>query len=436
VGDDAVEFQRIKNDGANAVSFLVAWQVPSYSSSTVSPGPYTDSDADVLAGAAEAHQAGLKVTMTPKVLIGVGGWQGSYNPPDPATFFAGYQTMVDHYASLSQQAGASMYLVGSEMIASDGYVGYWRQIVAAARQRFSGPIGYESDWSEISQFSWGDAVDVVLLSAYFPLSNEQYPTLAQLEWGWHSYQAPGQSQVQDAFSQVAGFARRWNKPIIFGEAGYMATTYPANEPAHNVANPPAPELQYLAYKALLDTFATQPWWGGIMWWAWNDGDPRSPENKPAEGLIGAQSVAAPVGPGPGSVGGSPGSHSGAAASTAPPSVFGAAGLGGNIAVASSPGPSSSTSPSDRTPQQVTAASPASPPRSGLVRLRETAAGYEGVPLAVALVVLVLGSAVLVQFTRIIGLASGAGRIGRPPLGRIWTRAGEVIRRGRAAEQRT
>lgn len=303
----AFDFPRIKADGANTVSFDVWWRVPDFSSNAVAPdftkataAPVTptDTDADLLTAARQAHQVGLNVVLTPKIVIGSNvnnsGWRGLYNPPNPATFFTNYAAMTNHYASLAQQAGMSMFVVGSEMVASDRYTSYWRRIIASARQRFTGQIGYEVDWREMSQFSWGDAVDSLLLSAYLPLSNEENPTLAQLEAGWHSYQAPGQTKTQDAFSAVADLAHRWNKPIIFGEAGYTATTYPADQPWWNKPNPTvAPQLQYLAYQALLDTFVGQPWWGGVLWWAWNDGGPRSPENKPAERLIGTQCVAPP-----------------------------------------------------------------------------------------------------------------------------------------------
>jgi hypothetical protein len=423
VGKDAAEFQRIKADGANSVSFLVAWQVPSYSSSTATPGPYTDSDADLLAGAQEAHRAGLNVTMTPKVVIGVGGWQGTYNPPDPATFFADYQSMVEHYAVLAQQASASMYLVGSEMIASDGYVAYWRQIIAAAHQRFSGSIGYEVDWREISQFSWGDAVDVLLLSAYFPLSNEAQPTLAQLEWGWHAYQYPGQSEIHNAFSDVAGLARRWNKPIVFGEVGYTATTYPANQPWWNNPNPADPQLQYLAYRALLDTFVGQPWWGGVMWWAWNDGGPRSPENKPAESLIGAQSVATLIASGNAPSGGSPAPlprtpvsiADGTRATGEPdPAMLIGPGAPGTAAGPISPGTlAASASPPDGTPR---AAGDLRPARSGLVDLRREPAGTNGIAAALALGALLLGWAALLRLMGALGwpgLGIPRARIGMP-----------------------
>ncbi len=296
ISHDRSEFQRIRADGANTVSFDVWWVLPSYSSSgPVTPlARATDSDADLMSAAQQARQAGLRVTLTPKLVVrqGVGyvGWRGTYNPPDPTAFFASYQSMIDHYAGLSQWAGISVLVVGSEMIDSDQYVPYWRQVISSARRHFTGQIGYEVDWREVSKFSFGDAVDVLLLSAYFATSNEEHPTLAQLEAGWHSYQPPGSSQMQDAFSQVAAFAHRWGKPIVFGEAGYMATTYPAQEPWWNAAHPPDPQSQYLGYQALLDTFAGQPWWGGVLWWAWNNGEPRSPEGKPAESLIGAQCV--------------------------------------------------------------------------------------------------------------------------------------------------
>jgi hypothetical protein len=296
IGHDGPEFKRIRADGANTVSFDVWWVLPSFSSS----GPVTpllratDSDADLVSAAQQARQAGLRVTLTPKLVVhqgaGYAGWRGDYNPPDPAAFFASYQSMIDHYAGVAQWAGISILVVGSEMVDLDEYVPYWRQVISSARQRFTGQIGYEVDWREISKFSFGDAVDVLLLSAYFATSNEEHPTLAQLMAGWHSYLPPGASQPQDAFSEVADLAHRWGKRIVFGEAGYTATTYPAQEPWWNKPDPPDIQSQYLGYQALLATFAGQPWWGGVLWWAWNNGDPRSPEGKPAESLISAQCV--------------------------------------------------------------------------------------------------------------------------------------------------
>lgn len=283
------EFQRIKSDGANTVSFDVWWVVPSQSSSSIAPAPsITDSDADLIAAAQEARQAGLKVTLTPKFVVGTNTWRAYYNPPDPATFFSNYRTMIDHYADLAQQTGMSLFYVGSEMIDSDGYLDYWHQVIASARQHFGGPLSYEEDCREVGRFNFGDAVDKVSVSAYFPISSEASPTLGQLEAGWQSYQGV------DAFAEVAGQAQRWGKPILFGEVGYEASSHAAANPCCNsttVANDAS--LQSRAYQALLDTFVDQPWWGGVTWWAWNNGGPRSPEGKPAEGLIGARSVAFP-----------------------------------------------------------------------------------------------------------------------------------------------
>ncbi len=284
------EFQRIKADGANTVSFDVWWVVPSQSSSSIAPAPgITDSDADLIAAAQEARQAGLRVTLTPKFVLGTTTWRAYYNPPDPAAFFSSYRTMIDHYADLAQQTGMSLLYVGSEMIDSDGYLDQWHQVIASARQHFGGPLGYEEDWREVGRFNFGDAVDFVAISAYFPLSSEASPTLTQLDAGWQSYGGA------DAFAEVAGQAQRWGKPIVFGEVGYEAGSHAAENPCCNsTTTTNDPGLQARAYQALLNTFVGQPWWGGVTWWAWNNGDLRSPEGKPAEGLIGEQAVAFPA----------------------------------------------------------------------------------------------------------------------------------------------
>jgi hypothetical protein len=307
VGQRDADFRRLSADGANTVSFNVWWRVPSYWSDTIAPAfslnpadpglGLTDTDADLLTASQEARQAGLNVTLTPKFVVGPppsasgSTWRGDYRPPHPAAFFAGYQAMVEHYADVARQAGMSTFFVGSQMSGSIDFADSWRQIVSSARQHFGGPVGYEVDWRQTTQFSWGDAVDVIMLSAYFPLSKAARPTLRQLEEGWHSYRYPG--QTQDAFSSVAALAQQWGKPITFGEVGYLATAYPAKEPWQNAPNRTDPQLQYLAYRALLETFVGQSWWGGVMWWAWNDGRARSPESRPAERLIDAQCVGGP-----------------------------------------------------------------------------------------------------------------------------------------------
>lgn len=408
------EFQRIKSDGANTVSFDVWWVVPNQSSSSIAPAPsITDSDADLITAAREAHQAGLRVTLTPKFVVGSNTWRGDYNPPDPAMFFSSYQTMVDHYADLAQQTGMSLFYVGSEMIASDGYLDDWHQVVASARQHFSGPLSYEVDWREIGRFGFGDAVDLVSISAYFPLSNDASPTLAQLKTGWHSYQGA------DAFAAVAGQAQRWGKPIIFGEAGYQASTYAGQNPccvASNLTNDVG--LQGRAYQALLDTFVGQPWWAGITWWAWNNGDVRSPEGKPAEGLIGAPAVAFP------SPAGAPGGSNPPAASrpsavSNPSSV--PSGPPGTVALpATTPATDGAPVAADGLPGGVGGSSLAAPPGSsgpdsqardsvGLVRLRisrdPSAAGD------------LLGESIIAAFALMACLAASARLIARSRLAR-------------------
>lgn len=292
---DPSSFAQLAADGVNTVSFDVWWAVPSAGSNDIAPlagATISDSALETLTQDAEA--AGLAVTLTPKFFVGnYQGWRGGYDPPDPATFFANYTQMVDHYAAMAQATGMSMFFVGSEMDHTLGYVSRWRSLISSVRSHYQGQLSYANNWDSVDKVQFWDALDLITLSAYYPVSNAEYPTEAELQAGWTDYKEPGSTVGNNWVGLLASVAQRWHKPLLFGEAGYMASTYTGKSPCCPSVYTYDAGLQAAAYQALLSSFQGQPWWAGVSWWAWND-DPydRSPGGKPAEQLIGAQNVGA------------------------------------------------------------------------------------------------------------------------------------------------
>lgn len=292
---DPTSFSQLAADGVNTVSFDVWWAVPSTSSNDIAPlAGATISDSALEALTQDARAAGLAVTLTPKFFVGsYQGWRGGYNPPDPATFFANYTQMVDHYAAMAQATGMSMFFVGSEMDHTLGYVSRWRNLISSVRSQYQGQLSYANNWDSVDKVQFWDALDLISVSAYYPVSNAEYPTEAQLQQGWTDFKEPGSTVGNNWVGLLASVAQRWHKPLLFGEAGYMASTYTGKSPCCPSVYTYDAGLQAAAYQALLNSFRGQPWWAGVSWWAWND-DPydRSPGGKPAEKLIGAQNVGA------------------------------------------------------------------------------------------------------------------------------------------------
>lgn len=342
-------FPKIAADGANMVNITVWWEVPSSSSNTIEPdysGP-TISDADLMALARRAQAAGLKVSLTPDFEVGNNEWRGSYNPPDPSTFFNNYTAMVVHYAQIAQQLGMPMFWVGSEMVDSEQYTSEWESLIAAVRQVYSGQLLYECNWATLSTVQFYRSLNAMSISAYFPLSTAADPSLQDLLDGWSSYSGPPFSGHW--VSDVESAAARWQEPVYFGEAGYSYSTYAAAQPWNESYDTSDPDLQYRCYQSLLDTFSGFSWWGGVTWWTW-DGGVYNMDGEPAEALIGTKSVSYPPPPtsSPGTSPGSPGSsgHGGSSPSGTPSS---SAGRG--------PAGSSPSSNGGSTPPSVSAGQP-------------------------------------------------------------------------------
>ena len=283
-------FAQIKADGANMVNVTVWWVVPSMSSDSIAPdysGP-TILDARLEQFIQEAEAAGLQASITPDFVVDTSSgtqWRGGYDPGNTTNgdkaFFANYTSMVDHYASIAEQYQLPMYWVGSEMLNSEPYTADWKALISSVRQTYSGRLLYDVNWNPLGKVQFYGSLDAMSVSAYWPLSDEADPSLDVLLNGWKQ----GLAQLQNE-EQV------WKLPVYFGEVGYDSSTYAAAQPYGETYVSADPQLQYRCYEALDETFSSQPWWGGVLWWAW-DGGVYNMDGEPAESLIGVSSVGYP-----------------------------------------------------------------------------------------------------------------------------------------------
>ncbi|HVA42826.1 MAG TPA: hypothetical protein VNF50_05030 [Acidimicrobiales bacterium] len=283
---------RIKADGLNTVSLFVWWLTTGPTSDTLAPYQGTQSDASLDAEIRTARADGLAVSLTPVFYCSgcQGGWRGTMEPSDAMVFFAAYGAFVDHYATLAQRDGASTFYVGSEMSSLETDTSQWRSVISAVRSRFHATLAYEENWDVLGQARFLSDVDLIGISAYFPLDDGASPALSRLLTDWTSSQsssAPGRNWV----GELAGLAQRTGRPIVFGEAGYMSGDFAARQPFLDFQGQADWQLQSDLYQALLETFSGRSWWRGVDWWEWfpSSGsvadDSRTPEAKTAESLL-------------------------------------------------------------------------------------------------------------------------------------------------------
>ncbi|MHB1445405.1 MAG: glycoside hydrolase family 113 [Acidimicrobiales bacterium] len=285
----ATAMNQLAADGINTVSLFVWWWADQPSSTSLSPYGGTQSDASVTSEIDAAHAAGLKVILTPIFVCGgcQGNWRGVMEPSSIPQFFASYRAFMDHYAQLAQADGVWLLFIGSEMTSLEGQTAQWESVIASARQYYSGQVGYEQNWDVIGQPQFLNQVDVVGVSAYFPLDDSADPSESQLLADWTDSRN-ATYQGHNWVGSLIHLAASTNKPILFGEVGYMASDYAASQPFDNNYVDNNPTLQANLYQALLQTFSGYSWWMGVAWWEWSDASadaPRTPKGKAAETLL-------------------------------------------------------------------------------------------------------------------------------------------------------
>jgi len=285
----ATAMSQLAADGVNTVSLFVWWWADQPTSTSLSPYGGTQSDASVTTEIDAAHAAGLKVILTPIFVCGgcQGGWRGVMEPSSIPQFFASYRAFMDHYAQLAQADGVWLLFLGSEMTSLEGQTAQWESVITSARQYYSGQVGYEQNWDVIGQPQFLNDVDVVGVSAYFPLDDSADPSVSQLLADWTDSRN-STYQGHNWVGSLIHLADSTNKPILFGEVGYMASDYAASQPFDNNYVDDNPTLQANLYQALLQTFSGYSWWMGVSWWEWSDASAdaqRTPKGKAAETLL-------------------------------------------------------------------------------------------------------------------------------------------------------
>lgn len=287
-----LDLQRVANLGADTAAIVVFLEVDPVTQSSVRAGTATISDTELLDTMRRIRALGMRPVVNLAVQCSgcANPWRGALAPADTAGFFASYRGAADRYADLARQGGASLFVVASEMTSLQRHTAEWRRVLTEARARFGGPVSYGANWDAIDGVGFWDAVDVVGVSAYFPLSDAEHPGRDELVAAWHGSRM-SRFAGRDWFAGLAELARRTGRTVLFTEAGYRSAAYTARWPADSSSGRAVDNAaQAAAYEALLSTFDGQPWWAGVIWWEWISATPPgdtsfNPRDKDAEAVL-------------------------------------------------------------------------------------------------------------------------------------------------------
>ncbi len=239
-----------------------------------------------------AHKQGMKVLIKPHVWVEGQGWAGDFTLTNEADWQRWEQTYSQYiltFADLAKATGADMICIGTEFRqAVKQRPAFWKRLIQQVRSRYSGPLTYAANWDEYATVPFWSQLDYIGIDAYFPLSEQATPTVAELQTAW---QGPAQ--------QLKKFSERYKKPILFTEYGYRSIDRTAGKQwelpdSWNKKGAANLMAQQNAYTALYRTFWQQPWFAGGFIWKWYDNhaasggmqdDDYTPQHKPAEALI-------------------------------------------------------------------------------------------------------------------------------------------------------
>lgn len=251
----------LRATGTTHITIVPNWYMDSPTSSAVAPDPAkTPSDASVERAIREARALGFEVTLKPHVDVKDGTFRGEIAPDDRAAWFASYRTMIEGYADLASRAGATGLCVGTELTSMATDLASFRQVIAAARERFDGELSYAANRiEEAERIAFWEELDLVGIDAYMPLETPDPadPTLAELERAWEPY-----------VERIEALHERTAKDVVFTELGYESQLgAAAEEPTGQVSQAAQAQAYEAAYRVWSE--ADFDWFRGIYWWDWS-----------------------------------------------------------------------------------------------------------------------------------------------------------------------
>ncbi len=198
--------------GATHVGVISTWYVSDLAD--VSPSADADrtpTEASVRHVLREARRRGLRTVLKPHVDVADDTWRGLLEPEDPADWFAAYTDFIVRFATVAAEEEVDLFVVGTEFRSLSTREDDWRAVVEAVREAYGGQVTYAANWDEYDQIRWWDAVDLIGVDAYFPLTDDLDPEPAELARAWNGIAA-----------ELSALAARESLPVLVTEFGYQA----------------------------------------------------------------------------------------------------------------------------------------------------------------------------------------------------------------------
>ncbi len=237
-----------------------------------------------------AQERGLGVVLVPTIVfheVKASQSRSRFAPADWDRWWVSYESAILKLAELAQSSGVEVFAVGSELSESEIMTTQWMRLVSQVRSRFGGLVMYNAQWERATRVGFWEHVDIIGVSAWFPLIRGEDQSLESLEGIW-----------KQALEEVDLLATRSDRPVLFTAVGYpsrakgLAEPWDAGQPISETADE---RVQADALSAFLRRFEAvdprYPRHAGFFVYRWgagnDDSDPTSHiiEGKQAEAIV-------------------------------------------------------------------------------------------------------------------------------------------------------
>jgi len=241
-------------------------------------------DAEIKHAIQLARDNNLKVILKPVVNVYDGTWRAWIKFEDKPEkknmtqwnkWWNNYRSFILHYAKIAEDTNCEMFCMGCEMESTEEFEIRWRNLLTEVRQIYGGPLVYNANHGREDKITWLDAVDVIGLSAYYPVGTDDVLTalkddLSKIPPSDTSVESQKQRWIPIR-QQLEQLSKKFNRPIFFIEIGLCNAKGCAAAPwTHEDPNMIYDaEEQSRFYQATVETFWNQPWFIGFTWWEWS-----------------------------------------------------------------------------------------------------------------------------------------------------------------------
>lgn len=280
------EIDAIADLGATHVALIVTiMQEAYYSTRMFHDFTFSPSDREVADAIAAFHRRGVKVLLKPMVECHDSVWRGCIRFPGRQSMIAGveadywsawfhhYTACMTHYAQLAQDEGVDLFCVGCELAGCEPQEDDWPGVIDRVRSLYRGPVVYNANQyvpGEPFVRGWFKRLDALGISFYTGVDAS----------------SPSAEAVAEALRPVADRLERevhgaLGIPVFFAECGARSVVDGARVPsayANDGDYDGAVQANYL--DGVVRAFEGRTWWGGLLWWKWDEQQRRAHYDRP------------------------------------------------------------------------------------------------------------------------------------------------------------